>query len=539
MRERAFVLVCLLAVILGSALLVAQAQDLGGQPALDFQPVIIQTGVAQTQAAEFFINAGESPAEAAARISRELNCDSRYSISVGEIYALASDALRRDNIGERTKTKAVYPLRGTPICPSSPLQPPGSYTQSASCSADAARLISEARRYLGTEVSSSVCSRLGRAGLGGYTCACFISSMFRDAGYGNYYGYSDGVMQSYRNMQSLGAVEVLSIENLGEQRGSSLYIDPSHSDEVARLIQTLVPGDVLLFKTYDGSPSGSPYTHVGIYVGNDKFIHSGHPIKETTLSRYVQKGRYGIAFRKALRVIPSCVNPAQGTGSSSGTTSGLSGKRIFIDVGHVGAASGLSQGAAGEKALNTAIANLLSRQLQSQGAQTRLLTGSSLTLQDRVEQANAFRADLMISIHHQETGAGLTVTLVYYPGYTGSVLPQCEASVCDSCSVDASRCSSSKNLATAIKNRLKTVVGGTRDLNGNDGLWVDSIRDPTGALEVLYPHMPAALVEVTGSDDARASTSSFQNSVVNAIIQGIADYYGVSASGGSSSGAVS
>ncbi|MFN0177254.1 MAG: C40 family peptidase [Gemmatimonadales bacterium] len=62
-----------------------------------------------------------------------------------------------------------------------------------------------------------------------------------------------------------------------------------HGRSVRRAIDQLVPGDILAFA---GAPGG-PVTHVGLYLGNGKFIHSASGgVRRSTLSAEDPAGRW-------------------------------------------------------------------------------------------------------------------------------------------------------------------------------------------------------------------------------------------------------
>lgn len=442
-------------------------------------PVRIQTN-SQLLEADYVIRKGESLHTAAQRISRELGCS--RDISPGSLRQLGYSALY--GIGDDTIVQVNYALHGHLECP--PFAGGGSgVATSASCSADAQRLIATAMRYDGLFVEREAMCR----GLGDLTCACFVSNVFKEAGLSSSFQSSWSVGGIYNGAVSKGAILIDSIEDL-------------------------IPGDVVLMKTYPGNPPGSPYTHVGIYVGNGQIIHSGHPVDVDYLSQ-LQTPDYGPYYRKGLRVLPSCL---RGETSAPPVGGGLGGKKIYVIPGHVG----ISSGAAGEIELNTAVASKLVAVLRNAGADARLATtAGGTTLQREVEEANSFGADISVSIHHDATNAPKS-TLTYYPvSRSGS----------NSCSVDAERCDTSERLAGLINTELTRVVGASR------GLWKDS-QSRFPRLQTLYSNMPAVLVEVTASNDPRASQDAFQNNVVNAITRGIANYFGASSSA-SSSGSVS
>jgi len=65
--------------------------------------------------------------------------------------------------------------------------------------------------------------------------------------------------------------------------------------------QDLKKGDLLFFLT--DKKRGIPITHVGLYLGNHKFIHAASSKKGIIISPFTPKSRYGKLFVKATRII--------------------------------------------------------------------------------------------------------------------------------------------------------------------------------------------------------------------------------------------
>jgi len=63
----------------------------------------------------------------------------------------------------------------------------------------------------------------------------------------------------------------------------------------------LKKGDLLFFLT--DRKRGIPVTHVGMYIGNNKFIHAASRKKGIIISPFTPKSKYGRLFVKATRVI--------------------------------------------------------------------------------------------------------------------------------------------------------------------------------------------------------------------------------------------
>jgi uncharacterized protein YjdB/N-acetylmuramoyl-L-alanine amidase/uncharacterized lipoprotein YddW (UPF0748 family) len=98
--------------------------------------------------------------------------------------------------------------------------------------------------------------------------------------------------------------------------------------------------------------------------------------------------------------------------------SSLNGARIAVDAGHGGSDTGALGFLAAypEKVINRAIAEMLADELESRGATVLLIDNSgNPSLQNRVRQAEAFNADLFVSVHNNTgTRASAVGTEAYY-----------------------------------------------------------------------------------------------------------------------------
>jgi cell wall-associated NlpC family hydrolase len=65
--------------------------------------------------------------------------------------------------------------------------------------------------------------------------------------------------------------------------------------------QPLKKGDLLFFLT--DRKRGIPVTHVGMYLGNNKFIHAASKKKGIIISPFTPKSKYGKLFVRARRII--------------------------------------------------------------------------------------------------------------------------------------------------------------------------------------------------------------------------------------------
>ncbi|MFA4946207.1 MAG: N-acetylmuramoyl-L-alanine amidase [Candidatus Micrarchaeia archaeon] len=194
-------------------------------------------------------------------------------------------------------------------------------------------------------------------------------------------------------------------------------------------------------------------------------------------------------------------------------TDSLTGKKIFVDIGHHAVlpdAQACDFGAActngiEEYSRNKAVGEKLADWLKSAGAEVYLFDANcekDLTVTDRANKARDWDADLMVSIHHDSCDEG--IGMVYYPiQATAGVLGE------------------SKRVAATVNARLAPLV------EDNRGLFPDS-ESYLNKLGVLYSGAPSILVEVTRIDDPAYEQADFAGTAAKAIFDGIAEYYGYS-----------
>ncbi|NUN11313.1 C40 family peptidase [Candidatus Micrarchaeota archaeon] len=154
----------------------------------------------------------------------------------------------------------------------------------STCLQDAQKLVDAAKKYEKKRLAdfSNPCQSYAEDKV---SCACFVSLSLKEGNYGSVLGRIEPA--AYR------------IFNLAKSKGA---IEFGVND-----LNKLKPGDLVFFKNTYAATHGQTITHVGIYVGNDKMIHSGHPVNIASVSTF--RDRTGKnAFYKALRVIPSCIN---------------------------------------------------------------------------------------------------------------------------------------------------------------------------------------------------------------------------------------
>ena len=75
--------------------------------------------------------------------------------------------------------------------------------------------------------------------------------------------------------------------------------------EMLRRTESLMPGDLLFFGTPGTDGGKDRITHVGIYLGNGKMIHSSHVVRTNSLIPG-EAGYYENSYRliKACRILP-------------------------------------------------------------------------------------------------------------------------------------------------------------------------------------------------------------------------------------------
>lgn len=85
----------------------------------------------------------------------------------------------------------------------------------------------------------------------------------------------------------------------GIQIPRTAYQQSKVGQEVSR--KYLKKGDLLFFLT--DRKRGIPITHVGMYIGENKFIHAASRKKGIIISPFTSKSKYGKLFVKATRII--------------------------------------------------------------------------------------------------------------------------------------------------------------------------------------------------------------------------------------------
>nr|MCH9740613.1 C40 family peptidase [Campylobacterota bacterium] len=92
------------------------------------------------------------------------------------------------------------------------------------------------------------------------------------------------------------------VKYLYEQEGIELPRTAYEQSKVGQYVtrSELKKGDLLFFKTTDKRKI--PITHVGMYIGNDRFIHAASSKKGIIISS-LSKSKYNKKFVKAKRII--------------------------------------------------------------------------------------------------------------------------------------------------------------------------------------------------------------------------------------------
>lgn len=187
----------------------------------------------------------------------------------------------------------------------------------------------------------------------------------------------------------------------------------------------------------------------------------------------------------------------------------LSGHTIVVDPGH----GGHSMGASGredvmiyEKNVALAIGLKVRSALQAMGAEVVMTrdTDVFIPLYDRPALANSIGADLFVSIHNDSTGRAnqASGTTTYYH-------------------MDNSK---ARSLAKAVQKAIMAVSG-----LPSRGAVSDSVLYQNGLGVLRASNMPSILVEVayinTDRDRKRLIDPEFQQSVADAIAEGVRNYY--------------
>ena len=201
---------------------------------------------------------------------------SKYNTTVEQLISLNNLSSDRLNIGDRLYVKAVSRPAATTSTPSravypKPVTPPPapvvteqqeSKTESTNDKAEndlGTQICNFGAKYLGTPY------RYGGSGPGGFDCSGFVGYVYKQHGY---------------NLPRTAA----------DIYGVGVAVDKAN----------LQPGDLLFFKG-----RGTSYiNHVGIYVSDNKFIHSSSPNSGGVIYSYLNNAYYSQTYVGAKRVLP-------------------------------------------------------------------------------------------------------------------------------------------------------------------------------------------------------------------------------------------
>ena len=199
--------------------------------------------------------------------------------------------------------------------------------------------------------------------------------------------------------------------------------DPEIRQEKGRVKFTFSPGQTPL----SGIPSPSQEVKAGMVHFGDRIVlelSSSFPVAE--IIPLESPRRIVVDFRRTVPSDPASTggkeeraaagerNPEAGKAvrTSSPSQSSKKGGIVVLDAGHGGKDPGAMSNGIREKDVNLAVALLLAKKLRETGIDVRLTRDSDvyLTLQKRTDLANAWNADVFVSIHANAMPAGKHAT---------------------------------------------------------------------------------------------------------------------------------
>ena len=201
---------------------------------------------------------------------------SNFNTTVEQLMSLNNLSSDRLNVGDRlyvkavprpaattpTPSRAVYPKPVTPPPAPAVTEQQDSNTGSSGDEAEidlGTRICQFGAKYLGTPY------RYGGSGPGGFDCSGFVGYVYKQHGY---------------NLPRVAS----------DIYGVGVPVDKAN----------LRPGDLLFFKG-----RGTSYiNHVGIYVSDNKFIHSSSPRSGGVIYSYLNSTHYSQTYVGARRVLP-------------------------------------------------------------------------------------------------------------------------------------------------------------------------------------------------------------------------------------------
>lgn len=205
--------------------------------------------------------------------------------------------------------------------------------------------------------------------------------------------------------------------------------------------------------------------------------------------------------------------------------SAVAGQTICIDPGHPSETSPGCTGPSGvsENHINWVIAKKLQQRLLAQGSTvvlTKPAENTKVTNRQRAETANENNSAVMIRLHCD--AASRSGFSLYYPDRQGTRYGVTGPS---QSVIDASR-----TAAYALHRGMKSVLSGTlpdRGVHGDSATYIGSRQ---GALTgSIFSHVPAVTIEMcvltVASDERFISSAAGQETMVNALLSGLEEYF--------------
>ena len=206
-------------------------------------------------------------------------------------------------------------------------------------------------------------------------------------------------------------------------------------------------------------------------------------------------------------------------GSASRGNYDVLNKVVYLDAGHGGYDPGASYFGISEKSLTLAIQSRVKAKLEAEGYQvvTTRTSDTYVDLTDRSRAANASESDIFVSIHINASGSSAAqgIETYYYQPYA-----EYPSRINATYHANPTRLSMSDTLANAIQSSLINATGAQNQ--GVKRRTFAVLRETTA---------PAVLLELgflsNPQEAARLNTSSYQETLANAIVAGIKRYYSV------------
>ena len=206
-------------------------------------------------------------------------------------------------------------------------------------------------------------------------------------------------------------------------------------------------------------------------------------------------------------------------GSASRGNYDVFNKIVYLDAGHGGYDPGASYFGIAEKSLTLAIQSRVKAKLEAEGYRvvTTRTSDTYVDLTDRSRAANASESDIFVSIHINASGSSAVqgIETYYYQPYA-----EYPSRINATYHANPTRLSMSDTLANAIQSSLINATGAQ-----NQG-----VKRQTFAV-LRETTAPAVLLELgflsNPQEAARLNTSSYQETLANAIVAGIKRYYSI------------